>query len=466
VAALDDRPEEQTVPLGPGDVDLLRSAPANVSVVSTPLTARRFGRYELLGRMAQGGMADIYLAQQVAEAEIRRHVVIKCIRPCVSAHEHFLRMFLREARVALHLKHPHICHVYDFGRVGEHFFLAMEWVEGASLLELLRRAFEDGPCLPVPVVLRVVADVAEALDYVHRLRDGQGQRLGVVHRDVSPQNVVIGWDGAVKLLDFGVARVQAEASHTLAGTVAGKFGYMAPEQCREERLDGRCDVFALGIVLFEALVGRRLYQRKNDYETMKAILEEPPPSLRECRPSLPEELGHILQRTLAKAPDERYSTAGELALALHQHMARQGALAPPTRVADVMHAYFGEEIRRGMPALETDTDLLRALPQADLPAESPWCHGPIIASVLHAPRVLLPGSSPRTRVVRYRPMRHRSRSRRMTRFVLRRPLVGWGLVGLLGLLLSGVAYYGGMAAAHRSSSDHVAPAAVYGGRSD
>jgi serine/threonine protein kinase len=442
---VDQEGEEVTVALGPADVHLLSNEEGDVSWVSEPPAlpagmGRRFGRYELLGRFAQGGMAEIYLARQANEADLQRYLVVKCIQPATAKSEQFQRLFLREARVALRLKHPNICHIYEFGQQEGRYYLAMEWVEGASMLELLRRAFEDGQFVSTPVVLKIVADVAEALDYAHRVRDHRGRKLGVVHRDVSPQNVAVGWDGTVKLLDFGVAKVQTDGYQTHAGMVAGKFGYMAPEQCREERLDGRCDVFALGILLYEALAGRRLYHRRNDYDTMKAILEEPPPRLRERRPSLPEELERIVMRALAKDPADRYASAGHMALTLQQYLADRGELVSRGRVADVMRCYFAVDIHRGIPLLDTDTELMRSLPS--MGAQPP----PIDEAAPFG------GEHSRWRRPRRRWFRRRSASggthslsSRATRFVLRRPRASLGIVGGLLALLIGAAFFMGWA---------------------
>jgi eukaryotic-like serine/threonine-protein kinase len=449
---------EPTVSLGPEDLDVLvsgnRAARVRGPSALPPGVGRRFGPYELLGRLAQGGMAEIYLARQVAEADLQRHIVLKCIQPAVSEQEHFIRLFLREARVALRLKHPNVCHVYDFGRQDGRYYLAMEWVEGATLLELLRRAFEDGQYLPLPIVLKVVADVAEALDCVHRVKDDRGHKLGVVHRDVSPQNVAIAWEGTVKLLDFGVAKVHGDTPHTQAGTVAGKFGYMSPEQCREERVDGRCDVFALGVILYEALVGRRLYHRRNDYETMRAILEEPPPRIRKRRPSLPEELEEIVLTALAKAPEDRYGSAGELALALQRLLASRGELVSSGRVADTMACYFAADIRRGLPVLVTDTELLRSLPKMG-PGPPRVAHTGHGGALARAPE---DGGGAPLRGSASTGSRRAGRSleRRTGGFVMRRP---WASLGIAALL-AGFAFVTGWAAGGQWAAETTEPAAV------
>jgi eukaryotic-like serine/threonine-protein kinase len=331
--------------------------------------ARQFGPYELLGRIAHGGMAEIYLARECPAPDVERLLVVKCILPAIAEEECFVRMFAREARIALRLKHPGICPVYELGCHEGRYYLAMEWIEGASLLELIRRAQERRVQLPLPVVIKVIASVAEALDSVHHTRDEHGRPLGLIHRDVSPHNVMVSWDGMVKLLDFGVAKVRSEATQTQAGMVLGKFGYLAPEQCRGEPLGSRCDVFALGVVLFEALTGRRLYRRQTELDTLKAIVGEPVPSVRVHRPDLPRELDAIVRRALAKHPADRFTSAGHMALALHQFLSQRGTLVTSSHVAQVMREHFAEDIRRRIPELRTDTDLLRSLPPAGEPPE-------------------------------------------------------------------------------------------------
>lgn len=192
-------------------------------------------------------------------------------------------MFLDEARLAIRLQHPNICPIYEFGEAQGTWFIAMEWVNGVPLGKLIRKARASGG-IPVPVTVRVLAQISEALHYAHRARDEQGELLGIVHRDVSPQNIMVSYSGSVKLLDFGVAKAKSHSARTQAGVVKGKLAYMAPEQCRGEEIDARADVFALGVCLFEALTGRPLYHRGTEFETLKAVMDDPVPSVRSFKP--------------------------------------------------------------------------------------------------------------------------------------------------------------------------------------
>ncbi len=307
-----------------------------------------FGRYELLGRLAVGGMAEIYLARErptVAGAEAR-HLVIKRILQHVADDDVFLRMFLDEARLQMRLRHPSIVHVYEFGEEQGSYYLAMEWVDGVALGKLIRRAREQGN-LPPPVVVKIISRIAEALHHAHMATDDDGSSLGIVHRDVSPQNIMVSYDGAVKLLDFGIAKATIHHTKTQEGQVKGKFAYMAPEQCLGEAMDGRADVFALGVCLYEALTGRPLYHRKTQYETMRAVIESQVPSIRKLEPDLPEALDLIVQKALAKHASDRFSSAGEMQMALERWLQSEQHIVAPPHITSVLEGVFGEEIRRG-----------------------------------------------------------------------------------------------------------------------
>ncbi|MCC7541730.1 MAG: serine/threonine protein kinase [Deltaproteobacteria bacterium] len=305
-----------------------------------------FGRYELLGRLALGGMAEIFLARETASAGESRYLVIKRILPHVADESQFVEMFLQEARLAMRLNHPNICHVYETGQQEGAYYMAMEWVNGLGLGRLIRRARDIGG-LPLPVVARVISHVAAALHHAHRARDAKGKPLGIVHRDVSPQNVMVSYDGSVKLLDFGIAKAQALTTKTQAGWVKGKFAYMSPQQCQGEEIDARSDVFSLGVCLYEALVGRSLYHRKTQYETMKAIIDEPVPSARAARPDVPPELDAIVQKALAKKPEDRFATAGAMSDALEVFLADGRHVVSETRIAELLERLCEDEIRRG-----------------------------------------------------------------------------------------------------------------------
>ena len=306
-----------------------------------------FGRFELLGRLAFGGMAEIFLAREHStEASASRHLVIKRILPHVATDSQFMDMFLDEARLAMNLNHPNICHIYEFGQQEGASFIAMEWVNGVTLGKLIRRARIDGG-VPPPIAAKIAAQIAGALHYAHRAKDQAGKPLGIVHRDVSPHNVMISYDGAVKLLDFGIAKAASHSTKTEAGVIKGKFAYMSPEQCLGKDLDGRTDVFALGVCLFETLTGKQLFHQKTEYETMRAVIDGPVPSIRDVYPHLPEALDDICQKALQKDREARFKNAGKLQTALEQWFIESKNVVTDATLADYMEELYEEEIERG-----------------------------------------------------------------------------------------------------------------------
>jgi serine/threonine-protein kinase len=305
-----------------------------------------YGRFALLGRIAFGGMAEIFLARETTPSGATRHLVVKRILPHVADDEGFVTMFLDEARLAMRLTHPNICHVYEFGQQDGTWFIAMEWVNGVPLGKLIRKARAVGG-IPVPIAVKVMAGIAEALHYAHRAHDEDGTPLEIVHRDVSPQNIMIAYHGAVKLLDFGVARASNQITKTQAGIVKGKLAYMAPEQCRGERIDARADIFSLGVCLYESISGRPLYHRQNEFETLKALMEDPVPSLRAVRPDIDPELDAIVMRALAKMPEERFQSAGEFQEALEGWLTDRRIVVNAARISEFLHDLYAEEIARG-----------------------------------------------------------------------------------------------------------------------
>ena len=263
-------------------------------------------------------MAEIFLAREARSAAgiSRRHVVIKRVLPHVASDRRFVEMFFDEARIATKLSHPGICHVYEFGEVAGSSFLALEWIDGVSLGKLIRSARETGG-VPAPIAVSICAVIADALHYAHTLKGDDGAPLQIIHRDVSPQNIMVSYEGHAKLLDFGIAKATTQQTKTQSGQVKGKFAYMSPQQCSGEAIDHRADIWSLGVCLYEALTGRPLYHRKTQYETMRCVLEDPVPTLTHFFPNL-SGLDEIVQRCLSKSPDDRFQDASELCLALKQ----------------------------------------------------------------------------------------------------------------------------------------------------
>src|SRR5688572_28863598 len=278
-------------------------------------TVKRLGRYQIIGRLATGGMAEVYLALSGDLPGFRTLVVVKRILPHLASNAQFIRMFLDEARLAALLDHPNIVRIVEVGHDGEDYFLAMELVQGKPLSALLRKAAREHRPPSPALTSYIVAQAASGLAYAHGLTDGDGRTLGVVHRDVSPQNVLISFEGAVKLIDFGVARAFGRVAHTNPGGLKGKIDYMSPEQASAEDVDHRADVFALGVVLWEAVTGKRLFRRDTELATMRAIVDDAIPHPSEVA-EVPEELDAIIMRALRKRRDARFASAHDMAVAL------------------------------------------------------------------------------------------------------------------------------------------------------
>jgi TonB family protein len=278
----------------------------------------QFGQYSLLERIAVGGMAEVWKARMRGVEGFQKTVAIKRILPHLTDSGDFVTMFIDEAKLAAQLNHPNIAHIYDLGKLGEHYYIAMEYVEGQNLRAILNAARDKAMPLPVGLGLLVGARLASALDYAHRKRDFDQRELGLVHRDVSPQNVLISFEGDIKLCDFGIAKAVDNASRTQMGALKGKLQYMSPEQAWGRPVDPRSDIFSLGSLLFEMLTGRRLFTGDNEISVLEAVREchvDPP---RELNPDVSPEADAIVLQALAKDPADRYQNAGELQHDLEQ----------------------------------------------------------------------------------------------------------------------------------------------------
>jgi phosphate/phosphite/phosphonate ABC transporter binding protein len=294
--------------------------------------ARQLGSFQLLAPIASGGMADIHLARQVGAA-FQRLVVVKLLHPHLARDPEIVQLFLREARLAARIGHANVVQIFDAGDAGDGFYIAMEHVVGVSVSALLRRAGELGEPVPPEVVGELCAQISAGLHAAHELCDESGRPLRIVHRDVSPQNLMVTVDGVVKLLDFGVATAVEGDAITRSGQLRGKIAYLSPEQCRGEELDRRSDLFALGIVLYELATGARLFRRATDHLTFQAILEDPIPDARSVRPTLPEPIARLIALALRRPRDERIATAAELEQMARIALTELGVATSPATLA-------------------------------------------------------------------------------------------------------------------------------------
>lgn len=350
------------------------------------MTLGTLGKYRLVGHLSSGGMADLYRAISVGPEGFRRLVVIKKIRAEFARDPEFLTMFRDEAAIASKLTHSNVAQVYEFDIHEDEPYLVMEFVEGKDLRSILRHCQAAKRPIPYPMALYAAAAVADGLQYIHTRKE-RGRSLAIVHRDISPQNIMISHSGEVKILDFGVAKADCRNSETQTGVVKGKYGYMSPEQVRCRTIDHRSDIFSLGVVLWEMLTLRRLFASENDILTAQNVCERSVPPPHHIRPELPKELDPILQRALAKDPNERYASAQELRDDISVLLMSAGAYPTPDQVADFVYKLFPqdmESLRQGEHLLEVEE-----APQAD-PTPEPLIQASVTSPTETATRRVQP----------------------------------------------------------------------------
>ncbi|NOJ82135.1 serine/threonine-protein kinase [Myxococcus xanthus] len=310
---------------------------------TVPTESSRFlGRYELVHPLGQGGMGEVYLAKISGAAGFEKPCIVKTILPTLLKDRQFLDRFHHEAKVLVHLVHSSIAQVYDMGEADGTYFMALEYVAGVDLAYLLEQARSQGVAVPVPVALFLGQRIAEGLGYAHRKTGPDGSPLGIVHRDVSPHNVMVSYEGEVKVIDFGLAKSAARSKYTLPSTVMGKLGYMSPEQVRAEPLDHRSDIYSCGVVVWEMLAGRSLIPHGTVGEMMAAMSQPVVPSLSELRPDVDAALDAVVRRALTARPDDRYMRSDELARALNTELVRSGTAMGAEEVGHFVRALCPE----------------------------------------------------------------------------------------------------------------------------
>ena len=351
----------------------------------------RFGQYEILERIAAGGMAELYKAKRTGVEGFQKIVAIKKILPHLADDEAFVTMFADEAKLAAQLNHPNIIHIYDLGKIqAGGYFIAMEYVDGRDLRAIQQSGRDLGVPLPVPLAVYVASKVASALDYAHRRRDADGHELNIVHRDVSPQNILISYEGDIKLCDFGIAKAASKASKTQSGALKGKIQYMSPEQAWGKPIDRRSDLFSLGVVLHELLTGERLFGGDTDINVLEKVrsAEVAAPSL--ANPEVPQNLDAVVLKALAKEPDDRYANASDflrdldsvlysytpapgsadVAIYLHRLQAEEGAVAE-AKAREAAQAVEDSEPTATRKRKSKSVPIARKTPPAPGPAAAP-----------------------------------------------------------------------------------------------
>lgn len=302
-----------------------------------------FGPYELLRLIAAGGMARVYEARLTGPHGFVKRLAVKMMLPELAGDADFVAMLIDEAKIAVKLAHANICQVLDLGLIDGRYYIAMEYVDGADLNRVVNRSLQEGIAIPYDVVASIGADICAGLDYAHAKVDEDGYPLRIVHRDVSPANILLSNAGEVKIVDFGVAKAASRSQHTTVGVVKGKYQYMSPEQVTGGVLDHRTDIFSTGIVLYETIAGQMMYPEGPDMlERIRLASMRP---LEQLRPSVPRELGEIIRRALARRVQDRFQTAGQLGAALTEFVMRFRVENPPSRLSDVMAELFGAESR-------------------------------------------------------------------------------------------------------------------------
>jgi len=309
-------------------------------------TPRPFGRYYLIDKMAIGGMAEVFNAMAFGIHGFEMPLVIKRILPHLSANQRFVDMFVVEAKIYVALQHQNIVQIYDFHKFQEQYFIALEFVEGRDLKTLMGRCKERNYSIPTPLALFIAHQICHGLEYAHTRTDDEGDNLGLVHRDLSPANILLSYTGEVKIADFGIAKAKKHAEITNSGVLKGKYRYMSPEQAHGAAIDHRSDIFAVGILLYELLTGQPLFAADND----KALLE----AVKACRfveprkhnASLSPRLNKIICRALHRNPNMRFQSAKDLQEALSEEMQPHTVSALSRELTDILNSLFSEDKQR------------------------------------------------------------------------------------------------------------------------
>ncbi len=307
------------------------------------LPQAQLGQYTLLEKIAQGGMAQVFKAKTVDPQGIERLVVIKRILPHISSNPEYVDMLVNEAKVAVHFTHGNIAQVYDLGRINDDYFIVMEYVDGKTFSQINKALLEKGQHFPLEVLLYCFIELCRGLAYIHRKADPEGKPLGVVHRDVSPQNIILTYAGNIKLIDFGVAKADVRVEKTESGVLKGKFAYMSPEQSRGEPIDFRSDVFSIGILLWELLTGERLFKQKNNQDTLKAVQKAKFDPVTTKQSHLPKELDVIIKRALQRKPKDRYNDCADIASDLEKLLLLRYPDFKPVQAAQFLYDLFGPD---------------------------------------------------------------------------------------------------------------------------
>lgn len=305
-----------------------------------------FGKYLLLERVNVGGMAEVFIAKAFGVEGFERILAIKKILPTMAEDEEFITMFIDEARISVQLNHANIVHIHELGKHDDAYFIAMEYVAGRDLRTMLERYRRRKEMMPTAQAVYVASKICEGLDYAHRKKDARGQELHIIHRDVSPQNILCAYEGEVKIIDFGIAKAANRSQKTQAGILKGKFGYMSPEQVRGLPIDRRSDIFAVGVILYEMLTGEKLFVGESDFSTLEKVRNAEVPAPRQFNPNIPAGLEKVVLKALAREADERYQWCSELQEDLNRFLLAGDTLYSAKQLGLFMKEAFAEDLKR------------------------------------------------------------------------------------------------------------------------
>jgi serine/threonine-protein kinase len=311
---------------------------------SRPRETRRFGKYSLIDRIAVGGMAEIFLARQAGLEGFEKTIVIKRIRPHLSNQKSFVKMFLNEAKLAAQLNHPNIVQIYDLGKISDTYFIAMEYIFGRDMRRIIPKADAMGIPFPMVYALKIASSVCEGLFYAHQKTDIYGNALNIVHRDVTPENIFVSFDGTVKILDFGIAKAANQIEQTRAGEIKGKLSYMSPEQCMGKPLDHRSDIFSLGVVLYEWVTGFKLFTGDSEVAILKSITEGKIYAPSYFKADIPEAVERILMKALDKDRELRYQTAWDMQYDVDQFLSQYEFTPSNIHLSNFLKQLFSDEL--------------------------------------------------------------------------------------------------------------------------
>ena len=321
------------------------------------------GRYTLETLIQRSGMGEVWIARQHGGVGFSKQVVIKMISPALSDEDEAHQRFFDEARIASRINHPHVVQLYDFGQdTSGSFFLAMEYIAGHDLSAIVERAREKHSKVPFPIACRILADACQGLGYMHDLSDEQGRPLELVHRDISPSNLIVSNAGGVKIIDFGIAKAREKKSRTRTGVIVGKLQYMSPEQLSSSPVDLRSDIYSMGLVFYELLTLERRFRGNNLLEVYYEALHNPPPVVTDLRPNCPRELVTIVQKALSNDPSQRYGSAYELQEALESYLRKLGQTAAQRQISMFLTDLFSDS--KPAPTFEESEETTQVHPMA------------------------------------------------------------------------------------------------------